>query len=343
MAAWLDEMFQQPWAGQLAKATPMAPGIVGEELYAYARTAELLVARGLQAQAHGDPVAFVKHLATGLALVRQGRHGAPSDHSRITWATEMFLLQGIERWLERQDGRPELLRQVLTLLVDHDKAQASDRDDALRADYLQALYLLNQPSKWEHLLHWKESSDPTPLEWMEPFAWQPKWEQARLERLVRQQAYLWDQSLPLAEPLHRARFWMLITEDSPLHNHRPDQHPHYAAQELMLALRIHQAEKGQPAKTLQELTPTILQDLPVDPTTEKPFGYRVSRGEKVLVGRVALTEQGQFVKVMFEHFSPEKLNLVEDKKTWVRAGQGILMAKHYTFLVPLPPGKEPMR
>ena len=63
----------------------------------------------------------------------------------------------------------------------------------------------------------------------------------------------------------------------------------------------------------------------------------------MLVGRVALTEQGQFVKVMFEHFSPEKLNLVEDKKTWVRAGQGILMAKHYTFLVPLPPGKEPMR
>ena len=129
----------------------------------------------------------------------------------------MFLLQGIERWLERQDGRPELLRQVLTLLVDHDKAQASDRDDALRADYLQAALPAESTLKVgaSLALEGKQRSNSPGMDGAVCLAAEVG-DRPGSSAWSGSKPILWDQSLPLPEPLHRARFWMLITEDLPL-------------------------------------------------------------------------------------------------------------------------------
>jgi hypothetical protein len=80
----------------------------------------------------------------------------------------------------------------------------------------------------------------------------------------------------------------------------------------MLALRLYQAEKGQLPATLQAVVPGILPNVPVDPYTGQPFGYRISAGEE-------LPESGP---------SPEPIK--------VAPGQAILTTRAQTFLVPPP-------
>jgi hypothetical protein len=53
------------------------------------------------------------------------------------------------------------------------------------------------------------------------------------------------------------------------------------ALELQVALALFQLEKGRPARTLDELVPSYLSELPLDPFTGRPFGYRVSIGERL--------------------------------------------------------------
>ena len=241
--------------------------------------------------------------------------------------------------MARQDKRPDLLRQVLALLVAHSRAGLKDKDDPLRADYLLALKRVSQRGNWFFLHSWHRSG-PDPLSWMAMLAWQPQWEQDRLQRIVRQEAFNWDRSLPLPEPLRGFPFSELFTKNLAFNKHTPVDYSFVAAHELLLALCIHRAEKGQPAKTLQELTPTILDTLPVDPATGKPFDYRLSRWEYVRVGMVHFpVEKGylEIADIMMPSLwlEPEDLDLDFDLP-WALAGQGILTSLDCTFLVPVP-------
>ena len=55
----------------------------------------------------------------------------------------------------------------------------------------------------------------------------------------------------------------------------------------MVALRLYQAETGKPATSLEELTPKIVEAVPLDPVTRKPIGYRLSKGEDVRIAPLA--------------------------------------------------------
>jgi hypothetical protein len=52
---------------------------------------------------------------------------------------------------------------------------------------------------------------------------------------------------------------------------------------LQLALAAYRARKGGLAVRLEDLGPDLLETLPVDPWSGKPFGYRVSRGERIRI------------------------------------------------------------
>jgi hypothetical protein len=50
---------------------------------------------------------------------------------------------------------------------------------------------------------------------------------------------------------------------------------------LQLALAQYELGHGKPATELADLMPEFLPQLPNDPFTDKPFGYRISKGEKL--------------------------------------------------------------
>jgi hypothetical protein len=52
-----------------------------------------------------------------------------------------------------------------------------------------------------------------------------------------------------------------------------------------MALALFRIKEGKAARTLEELTPRYLKELPNDPFAERPFGYRVSTGEEILEWR----------------------------------------------------------
>lgn len=217
--------------------------------------------------------------------------------------------------MERLDNRPDLLRQVLDLLTEQEKANARDRDNSLRADYLVAMHLVQQPEAWiRNELH-SVPGDRGQLAGMMALVWRTPWEQARQERLVRLLVHRKVDWSSLPRPVNQIEAY--FADHHPWSGRgQPKPQTRLWASELMVALRLYQAETGQQARTLEELTPKVLKSLPGDSKAGTAFGYRISEGEELVVGW-----QGQ------------------GEKRKVPAGQAILTSAGWTFVVPLPPGK----
>jgi hypothetical protein len=143
----LDRLFRDEWARDLARAVDYPAGIVIDpreirltsdipELTDSRLAVALLIARGLQRQSEGEPEAFVGHLRTGLALVRSLRHRTISRALFASGELEAKMARGVELWLRGLEGRPELLRRVLQVLREHDRAPRADLADARKADFL---------------------------------------------------------------------------------------------------------------------------------------------------------------------------------------------------------------
>jgi hypothetical protein len=322
LGARLDEAFRQPWARQLADAAHMPLGIVTElqgrtwanmegSSNSPMQAVHLLAARGLHLQAQGDPAAFVDNLEIGLALVRHLSHAQPPFSPMDPIIAELHLFQGVERWLERLGPRPDLLRRALHLLHEHGLARPRERREQSQANLLVARNSIERPEAWLSEELEAHSKDRGSLTALVALAWRTPWEQARLQRLLRVLDNQPRDSIPAPKPL-RSHFG-LFSELGFFWRARLE------VPELLLALRLYEAETGKPAQTLQDLTPRFLLSVPIDAATNKPlYEYRLSRGEEVLIGT--------------------------EKRT-VPEGQGILVGpkwgnNRYTFLVPLPPGKE---
>jgi hypothetical protein len=279
---------------------------------------QMLVARGLQQQAQGDPVPFLDHLATGLALMRQVRYLEPTRIVSLARAAELDLLHGVERWLERLDGRPDLLSQALVLLREHEQAIVQQGNNAMRADYLVALNAVKRPELWACEALRKQHAEGELLASLVASAWRTPWEEARLQRLLRQLANDGAVTLPLPPPLTR-------TELFPLHDSRnrfglPQETTQLVVRELMVALRLFQVENGRLARSLEELIPRPLTTIPIDRTTGEPFNYE-------------LVEEDEFVVPQ----APRRGRPAQAPKA--PSLQGTLTIKGEIFLVPLPPAR----
>jgi hypothetical protein len=254
------------------------------ELGASSTASELLIARGLQQQHNGDPAAFIEKLRVGLALNRNMRQRTTQLSLQVATTVERQSVSGVERWLERLNGRPDLLRRALKTLVDHAEAPPTDWAEIHKAEYAVALDAFSDPrnlanNRNRNTLSLGVVDNPDLLE----FSLQVPWEKARLRRLLDafasgpEQERLAEQLAPplvsnRASRYSRVRFF---------HAYYPSPRDRCAlrAAILQVALRLYHAESGRTAEKLAELVPKYLSAVPKDPFDGQLFRYRISRGD----------------------------------------------------------------
>ena len=204
-------------------------------------------------------------------------------------AVEGILVLGLDHWLEKLNGRPDLLRKALGILSRHLDATADDDDRKLVADlivrntvedplpFLQS-YLGDNYGAGEQ----NSSRVQAEAQWV-ALAWLAPWERERQDRILR--VIFWGdqaQKRPLYRseqfgPLPQLGFYQTDVLLRPNHLCAP------RAMLLKLALRWYEADNGRPAVKLDELVPKYLPSIPTDPFSPdgQPFHYRLSKGEKI--------------------------------------------------------------
>lgn len=299
---WLDRVFAAKWLNGLEEHADEPPGVFvdprnvdffspPDDYLNLQDMIRVLRVRAMQRQAAGEPEAFPRLLRAGLTAVRTARNGAGIQAADAALNCERILLAGLPDWLDEQDGRPDLVRRVLTELDRHEAHMPTGTTDIFWAEQLILRYTMDRVGTWLPRV-----LDPKPdrLESADSkadaeanlvaFAWQVPWEWARRDRLLRYESGQAAEAGWLS-PLHQPRRWSLAFERTG--NTESDARALTLRRlaRLRVALRLFDLDHGRPAPTLSALVPDYLPAVPDDPFTGRPFGYRVSAGETILAGR----------------------------------------------------------
>jgi hypothetical protein len=301
--------------------------------------AVVLAVRGLQRQAAGDDAAYVENLRIGLALSQSMRDHTPAGDFIVGRAVEGTLLTGLDRWLEKLHGKPDLIRQALALLSRHLDEPAEDGKDQEAIEALIGKNTLENPLPLlqQHLCYEGGLSGPNGLSirdeavWVAT-VWLVPWEQARQDRIFRVllfgdlQQQLWsihqqDDLGPLARSFGPNDVIGMFDKTTKVVE-KPGELCDARAMQLKLALRWYQADNGKSAENLDVLVPKYLSSVPINPFDGEPFHYRLSRGEEIT--------------------APLDPNATPPAPTVTRKippGQGVLQSASgdRIFIVPLPP------
>jgi hypothetical protein len=297
LASFLDAVFRETWARDLAAAADLPPGPLIDvrnvtaatplpQYQAASTAAMLLTARALQRQDGGDPAAFVDNLRTGLAIIRNIRQTPVVISEFIAPGLEAILCRGVERWLERLDGRPDLLRRTLEALRQHLDEPPADIELIRRTQFLVTLNTFADPA---NIPRAGQGADPffrialndTPVLQL---ALAAPWERVRYRRvldgLLSGDPTVRSLAKDLAPHLLKGVLVDFVgtTRLGAAASNPRHLYPCRVAA-LQLALRLYQAETGRPAEKLTELVPKYLPSVPLDPYDGRPFRYRLSRGE----------------------------------------------------------------
>jgi hypothetical protein len=337
LPVWLDKLYAGEWATMLKQAADLPTSPFDDvrnagflELIPASDDAHdvaaVLAVRGLQRQAAGDDEAYVEKLRIGLSLSRSMRDHTFVGDLGLGRAVEGTLLKGLDRWLEKLHGKPDLIRQALALLSRHLDETVEDGKDLEAITALcgknsldDPVRLLEQYQNFEDGA-WRQKGPTIKDEAVGiAISWLVPWEQARQDRIFRAMFYgdkeqqSWLVGLgnglgpqvqfgpkDLVENVDRLR---KIAKN-------PGELCDARVMQLKLALRWFQADNGKPAENLEELIPKYLSSIPLDPYDGTPFLYELSRGEEIAL-------------------PPHK----------IPSGQGLLWSegKDRIFLVPLPP------
>jgi hypothetical protein len=346
LVVWLDKLYAGEWPTMLKQAAdlPTSPfddvrnWTILEPIPATVNSSDVAVAlalRGLQRQAAGDDEAYVENLRIGLALSRSLRDRAPACDLIFGRKVEGTLLKGLDRWLEKLHGKPDLIRQALALLSRHLNETADDGKDMEAIEALIRQNTLDIPLSLDRYLSFYDgptSQDSISGRVRIGTAHFVPWEQARLVRIFRlmyfgdrqQQNWFIGRENELGALVQFGPNDSLVKRDS-FRNLAKQQGELCLARamQLKLALRWYQADNGKPAENLDELVPKYLPSLPLNPFDDKPFHYQLSRGEEIVLPLGANT-------IGAGGAAPTQK---------VPAGQGVLWSegKDRAFLVPLPP------
>jgi hypothetical protein len=244
----------------------------------------LLVAAGLRRQADGEPEVFLDYLSHGLAMSRNLRHRTLAVSVLAGFRAEATMLRGLELWLEELDGRPDLLRRALEVVRRHEAAPQTDPELVRQSEVVVNLNTFADPKNLDlfgpNNLFPGQQTEADVIR----FSMQVPWEKVRLRRLLdglasrdeHVAAVAWKLSPPLVKATVRR-----ANQLEPGRAAFPPPRilcPARAAV-LRVALRLYQAEKGRPAAKLADLVPAYLPAVPEDPFDQRPFRYRLSRGE----------------------------------------------------------------
>jgi hypothetical protein len=214
-------------------------------------------------------------------------------------------LQGFAVWLEQLGPQPQLLRAALAELNRHE-TELPPLTDCVKTEYLRYCRGIDEPSRW--LASGLLFDDTARMESdLVALSWQTPWERPRVQRIINLIArdrlqQVTEASLRAAlgqagrggreHALFRAESGSYL-KDSPLlrrlvltvswlgYEGELFALCRLRAARLKTALALYAAETGKPATSLEELVPRYLPELPVDPFSGRPFGYRVSPGEQI--------------------------------------------------------------
>ncbi len=295
LGRWMDRVFAVDWDRDLARAAELPPGplVDGRELTVASEVGEistaftagtLLVARGMRRQARGEPEAFVEDLRISLWLDRcLERTWAVSGRPAplIEWPA----MRALDSWLERLQGRPDLLRRVSKLLLDRQSDPPPDMAALRAAEYSVRFNTLVDPRRFP-------IGPPTGLFFPSTrvgdniyrLALLAPWETVRFRRELDVLVSL-DLNTQRAlgdTPLHGVKS---VADDPALKAIAGTSLPapwlltFRHASLLKVALRLYEAETGKLAERLTDLVPKYLSSIPTDPYDGKPFRYRVSPDE----------------------------------------------------------------
>ena len=255
----------------------------------YQRMVTVYALRGLKAQRDGDPAEFAKRVGVLLAVVRTTRTSGPPLAVMFANAVEESTLRGVQHWLKGLRGRPELLRQLLTTLLDHERV---DTYTPRRTELASQVALRNGvtgPGSWLPktlgLLGGPSQEEAGVI----TFAWAVPWERERLQRAVGYGNAPGVASARGVNPYLRGApgLWIYdyLRTDLRRLNSDETRATNYRGCVLQVALRLHEAETGRFPAALGELVPKYLPTVPLDPfAPSNPFGYRASAaGESIVV------------------------------------------------------------
>lgn len=332
MEEWLDLVFRNsgspmrtmeetPWFWLAADATrrpighfehPQVSGTTASRLVLEnaRRMAVVLVARGLQKQADGEPGVFVDHLRMILALSRCLRNGSIISSLLRGNEAARAAFYGTNRWLAGSALSPTDLRRALEILNEDERAVPTrihpdgrvtwatipatyeevrfDPRPYLLAERYVLRELQKAPNQW---LPGQLTAQQGQKELVEAesdlieFAWSVPWERERTRRLA---------GLGI-EPGNRKEYrrltrgrpgFALLSSRTP----SPDDLADFDQQLRLLrrvtilrvAIRLHQMERGTPPGALNDLVSAgYLKRIPVDPYSLRPLLYRISAGESL--------------------------------------------------------------
>jgi hypothetical protein len=269
----------------------------------------LLRARALQLQTGDHRGEALEYLAIALAIIRNAQNHAPFEDEIAALSAQKGVFDTFENCLLKSKMDAQSLQMGLKILSRH-ASELPSFSDHLEAEYVFIANNLKSPERWlkQEVLAvaleapWEQQRQKRLLnatfagllqaarcsypEWLAEYGrwnensiianllaqlgWQrPSGSSLTLDRLSR----LLDRSLVSSIILARLGRVNRVTYDVVVCRLR--------ALELQLALAHFQLEKGRPARTLDELVPTYFSELPLDPFTGRPFGYRVSTGERL--------------------------------------------------------------
>jgi hypothetical protein len=290
---WLEHVFDAPWAGQLEQGVRMPLGLLDDPrrltlasplaiMQNAEEASDLLLARGLARQASGDPAAFLDDLQTTLAFCRHLRHHAVRAAILITRRMEQRALAAVDCWLERLEGHPELLRQLVAELRRHVEWLPEDSGQGLASEYLLARNSLDHPEELISSFERTRGGSGRALSPALVLAWQVPWERERNLRLVG-----WSF---LDSPAQGVARWPLgahLGLASHAHQREAFNSSRRWRDALLqmrvvgAALRWYQCENVRPPANLDALLAGYLPDVPRDPYDGQAIRYRISPGEEI--------------------------------------------------------------
>ncbi len=247
----------------------------------YQRMVTVYSLRGLLAQREGNPAEYAGRVAVLLAVVRTTRTSGPSTAVSYANALEEATFRGVQHWLRALRGRPDLLRQVLTALLDHDRL---DTYTPRRTELASQVVLRNAiaaPGRWLPEQSGIKSDRSQAEADAIGFAWAVPWERERLRRAVGFNNRPEVASASEANPylLGAPGIWQFEFRRAYLRRFavKEQRLASFRGCVLQVAVRLHEAEAGRFPATLGELVPKSLPAVPLDPfaAAPTPFGYRV--------------------------------------------------------------------
>ena len=318
---WMDRVFADNWDEAVFAAAGKPPGVLEDPneftalgqpfkyIPPFRQLTPVFLGRGLQRQARGDPADFVRRLDAWLAACRTAKRHTVTSAALQAEGAERLVYWAVARWLERLDGRPDLLQQALDVVRRHDAWDKPQATDVRLAEQVMLQNMVDAPAQW--LPRWLDHNPPPGLSPgrygsraetesnLTAFAWTVPWERERLRRAV---ALGNDPAHRGERPAALSGAPGLESFDEMLERFAGRQPPYgervvadRRAAILSLALRLHRQATGRYPAALDELVPAQLPTLPTDPYVNRPFGYRLVANPETLTMPAILVPSKQDV------------------------------------------------